>query len=148
MVYIYAYRDDTFIIRSREKGWWIVQRDVAGTGVPSSAPEDAPKWIPAGCLLETIIPPTQAVQETRATIGSSLSPAASPVAAANKRPILPLHIISTSFPGITLMGYGDKGDHELTLARGDVLRVFKRYNHWSYVRRQLCEQSVVASPNI
>jgi hypothetical protein len=124
--------DDTFIIRSREKGWWVVQRDVAGTGAPSQAPEDAPKWIPAGCLLETTLPPSQAMQETRATIGSSLSPGASPISAM-KKPILPSHIVSTSFPGVTLMAYGDKGDYELSLARGDVLRVFKRYNHWSYV---------------
>lgn len=72
------------------------------------------------------------MQESRAAIGSSLSPGASPISAA-KKAILPPHIISTSFPGITLMAYGDKGDHELNLARGDVLRVFKRYNHWSYV---------------
>lgn len=51
----------------------------------------------------------------------------------SKKPILPLHIVSTSFPGITLMPYSDKGEHELNLVRGDVLRVFKRYNHWSYV---------------
>lgn len=129
---LFVARDDTFIIRSREKGWWVVQRDIAGTGVPSQAPEDAPKWIPAGCLLETTLPPSQAMQETRITVGSSLSPNASPISTA-KKAILPPHIVSTSFPGITLMPYEDKGDHELSLARGDVLRVFKRYNHWSYV---------------
>lgn len=130
--------DDTFIIRSREKGWWVVQRDVAGTGVPSTNPEDAPKWIPAGCLLETTLPPNQAIAETWAAVPPSSSPTVtSPTAAgaSTKRPILPAHIISTSFPGITLMGYGDKGEHELNLVRGDVLRVFKRYNHWSYVSR-------------
>lgn len=120
-----------------------MQRDVAGTGVPSTSPEDAPKWIPAGCLLETILPPAQAIADTRANgpQSQSLSPTTSPISATSnpsKRPILPSHIISTSFPGITLMpyGYGDnpKGEHELTLNRGEVLRVFKRYNHWSYVR--------------
>ncbi|KAF8317123.1 hypothetical protein DL93DRAFT_2165780 [Clavulina sp. PMI_390] len=126
--------DDTFIIRSREKGWWIVQRDVAGTGIPSTALEDAPKWIPAGCLLETSIPPSQAMQETRSITGLTSPPTNAPEGV--KKPILPGHIISTSFPGITLMGYGDKGDHELTLVRGDIVRVFKRYNHWSYAIKQ------------
>lgn len=32
------------------------------------------------------------------------------------------------------MDYTKKGDEELTLAKDDSLRVFKRYNHWSYVR--------------
>ena len=51
----------------------------------------------------------------------------------SKTPILPLSIISTSFPGIALMDYSKKGDEELDLAKDDALRVFKRYNHWSYV---------------
>lgn len=32
------------------------------------------------------------------------------------------------------MDYRKKGDEELDLAKDDALRVFKRYNHWSYVR--------------
>jgi len=32
------------------------------------------------------------------------------------------------------MDYKKKGDEELDLFKDDVLRVFKRYNHWSYVR--------------
>jgi bZIP factor len=51
----------------------------------------------------------------------------------NRTPILPLSIISTSFPGIALMDYKKKGDEELNLVKDDALRVFKRYNHWSYV---------------
>lgn len=31
------------------------------------------------------------------------------------------------------MDYNKKGDEELELVEGDQLRVFKRYNHWSYV---------------
>lgn len=31
------------------------------------------------------------------------------------------------------MDYTKKGEEELTLAKDDSLRVFKRYNHWSYV---------------
>jgi hypothetical protein len=52
----------------------------------------------------------------------------------SKTPILPLSIISTSFPGIALMDYKKKGEEELDLVKDDALRVFKRYNHWSYVR--------------
>ena len=32
------------------------------------------------------------------------------------------------------MDYKKKGDEELDLIKDDSLRVFKRYNHWSYVR--------------
>ena len=32
------------------------------------------------------------------------------------------------------MDYKKKGEEELDLAKDDALRVFKRYNHWSYVR--------------
>jgi protein STE50 len=59
---------------------------------------------------------------------------ASPDPSSSKTPILPLSIISTSFPGIALMDYKKKGDEELDLAKDDGLRVFKKYNHWSYVR--------------
>jgi len=47
-----------------------------------------------------------------------------------------LSIISTSFPGIALMDYKKKGEEELDLAKDDSLRVFKRYNHWSYAVKE------------
>ena len=31
------------------------------------------------------------------------------------------------------MDYTKKGEEELDLVKDDALRVFKRYNHWSYV---------------
>jgi len=129
--------DDTFIILSRTKGWWVVQRDIDGTGAEIG---DAAKgWVPAGCLLETSIPPASAVSEVK-DVGSPVrpprSPNGSPPPLPYKAPILPSNIISTSFPGIALMNYIAKGDHELILARGDVLRVFKRYNHWSYAIKE------------
>jgi len=31
------------------------------------------------------------------------------------------------------MDYTKKGEEELDLVKDDLLRVFKRYNHWSYV---------------
>jgi bZIP factor len=51
----------------------------------------------------------------------------------SKTPILPLSIISTSFPGIALMDYKKKEEEELDLVKDNALRVCKRYNHWSYV---------------
>jgi bZIP factor len=79
------------------------------------------------------VPVASAIAEANAAkaLNGSLSPPASPSAA--RTPILPLSIISTSFPGIALMDYKKKGDEELDLVKDDSLRVFKRYNHWSYV---------------
>lgn len=127
-----SYRGDTFVILSRARGWWVVQRDPTGSGIVET---DIVKqgWVPAGCLLETNVPVASAIAEATAAKGASAtgSPPGSPV---SKTPILPLSIISTSFPGIALMDYKKKGDEELDLVKDDALRVFKRYNHWSYVR--------------
>jgi len=110
-----------------------VQRDPQGTGIVDS---DTTKqgWVPAGCLLETRIPIATAVAEANHASGSSSEPP-SPVPI-TKTPILPLHIVSTSFPGYALMDYKKKGDEELDLFKDDVLRVFKRYNHWSYAVKE------------
>ncbi|KDQ18933.1 hypothetical protein BOTBODRAFT_52133 [Botryobasidium botryosum FD-172 SS1] len=133
--------DDTFIILARTKGWWEVQRDVAGTG--ESAESNRKGWVPAGCLLETTMPPGCAVAETRAANASNghnrgRRPDSPPTRTqvAQNAPILPAKITSTSFPGIALMKYVPKGDHELELTENDLLRVFKRYNHWSYAIKE------------
>ena len=89
-------------------------------------------WVPAGCLLETNVPVASAIAEATAAKNGSTS-GSSPDSAVSKTPILPLSIISTSFPGIALMDYKKKGEEELDLVKDDALRVFKRYNHWSYV---------------
>ena len=98
-----------------------MQRDPSGSGIVDT---DIVKqgWVPAGCLLETRVPVASAIAEAAAKGGSG-----------SKTPILPLSIISTSFPGIALMDYKKKGEEELDLNKDDLLRVFKRYNHWSYV---------------
>jgi len=124
---------DTFVIISRARGWWVVQRDPAGTGIVDS---DTSKqgWVPAGCLLETRIPVATAFAEASNASGSSSEPTSPTLN--TKTPILPLHIVSTSFPGYALMDYKKKGDEELDLFKDDVLRVFKRYNHWSYAVKE------------
>ncbi|KAK7031426.1 hypothetical protein R3P38DRAFT_2773966 [Favolaschia claudopus] len=142
---------DTFIILSRARGWWVVQRDPTGSGIVDT---DIVKqgWVPAGCLLETKVPVASAIAEATAasssgskgsspSSGSSSSngdsPPRTPVGSSSKKtPILPLSIISTSFPGIALMDYKKKGEEELDLVKDDALRVFKRYNHWSYAVKE------------
>ncbi|KAJ3756582.1 hypothetical protein EV360DRAFT_47701 [Lentinula raphanica] len=126
---------DTFVILSRAKGWWVVQRDPNGTGVVET---DLAKqgWVPAGCLLETNVPVASAIAEaTAAKSAAGVAPGID-IPETSKTPILPLSIISTSFPGVALMQFKKNGEEELDLAKDDVLRVFKRYNHWSYVVKE------------
>ncbi|KAG8907673.1 Adaptor for signal transduction [Tulasnella sp. 403] len=134
----------TFVVLRRSKGWWQVQRDPSGTGVVDERQRKA--WVPAGCLLETSVPPTTAIAE--AAIVASAQPSSpsaydvrslqSPVSSLpmSDAPILPSSIVSTSYPGIALMDWLPQGDHELDLVKDDILRVFKRYNHWSYVVKE------------
>ncbi|KAJ7493427.1 hypothetical protein B0H11DRAFT_1717906 [Mycena galericulata] len=129
---------DTFIILSRARGWWVVQRDPTGSGVVDA---DIVKqgWVPAGCLLETNVPVASAIAEANAAKSGSSGSSGSdspPETPVSKTPILPLSIISTSFPGIALMDYKKKGEEELDLVKDDALRVFKRYNHWSYAVKE------------
>ncbi|KAI0675512.1 hypothetical protein C8Q78DRAFT_963716 [Trametes maxima] len=121
---------DTFIIVSRARGWWVVQRDPAGTGQVEQDPSKQ-GWVPAGCLLETKVPVATAIAE--ATTRDGATP---PLTPSGTTPILPLNILSTSFPGIALMDYKKKGEEELDLQKDDFLRVFKRYNHWSYAVKE------------
>jgi hypothetical protein len=122
---------DAFVIILRARGWWVVQRDPQGTGIVDSDTTQQ-GWVPAGCLLETQIPVSTAVAEANRASGLSAEPL-SPAPITNT-PILPLHIVSTSSPGYALMDYKKSGDEELDLFKDDVLRVFKRYNQWCYVR--------------
>lgn len=120
---------DTFVIQSRSRGWWVVQRDSTGSGkVEQNARQG---WVPAGCLLETNSPVATAISEAQAARQGSTSPTAN-----RSTPILPTSIVSTSFPGIALRGYTRKGEEELDLSTDDSLRVFKRYNHWSYAVKE------------
>jgi len=91
-------------------------------------------WVPAGCLLETQIPVATAIAKANHVTGSSSEPPS--LALITKTPILPLHIVSTSCPGYALVDHKKKGDEELDLFKDDALRVFKRYNHWSYAVKE------------
>ncbi|KAH7890702.1 hypothetical protein F5I97DRAFT_1933873 [Phlebopus sp. FC_14] len=125
---------DTFVILSRARGWWVVQRDPTGSGAVDT---DTSKqgWVPAGCLLETNVPVASAIAE--ATASAKVTGTSEPQSNLDSNtPILPLSIISTSFPGIALMDYKKKGEEELDLVKDDSLRVFKRYNHWSYAVKE------------
>lgn len=124
-----VHRGDTFVIISRARGWWVVQRDPEGRSLVETDPSKQ-GWVPAGCLLETKVPVSVAIEEAANATRSSASNSPEQV---SRTPILPLSILSTSFPGVALMEYRKKGEEELDLQKDDALRVFKRYNHWSYV---------------
>ena len=124
---------DVFVILAKFKGWWVVFREA---GQNANATEDAALksgWIPAGCLLETSVRPlgSGAVDEQLRTTA----------------PINPLAIVSISTPGLALMDYAPKDDarDELTLLADDALRIYKRYNSWSYVRRRSVAVALITS---
>jgi len=112
----------------------VVQRDPQGTGIvdPDTTKQG---WVPAGCLLETRMSVATAIAEAMHVPGLNPESPPSPVPV-SRPPILPLDIVSTSFPGWALADYKKAGDEELDLFKGDVLRVFKRYNHWSYAVKE------------
>ncbi|GAA5883874.1 hypothetical protein JCM3774_003772 [Rhodotorula dairenensis] len=126
---------DTFAILSKTKGWWVVHRDQASPA-PSSASSPNPDrqrparksaWVPAGCLLETSVPPL-----------SLLPAAADPASHGNAAsvPIPPSLVVSVSTPGVALMDYSPRGSGELDVRKGQPLRILKRYNHWSYAIKE------------
>ncbi|KAJ7932903.1 hypothetical protein B0H13DRAFT_1592773 [Mycena leptocephala] len=125
--------NDMFIIRSRARGWWVVQRDPTGSGILDTD-LDEQKWVPAGCLLATNVPVASAIATAAKSSSSGSSSGNSPPkTSVSTMPILPLSIISTSFLGIVLTDYKKKGEGELDLLKDEALRVYKRYNHWAYV---------------
>ncbi|PWN31965.1 uncharacterized protein FA14DRAFT_150079 [Meira miltonrushii] len=157
---------DTFIVKSKAKGWWVVQRDARAKGhpivegvvrnldgTPRNGGEIKSGWVPAGCLLETRQPLSSIVSLPQGEGGDALaaqvlhSPTSPKTPQAGSRmedgqakelasimasvPIPPSLITSTSTPGILLMDYNNN-DEKLHLKKDQRLRVFKRYNHWSY----------------
>ncbi|KAF5353073.1 hypothetical protein D9758_008752 [Tetrapyrgos nigripes] len=113
--------DDRFVVMSKARGWWVVERDTTGLGNA----ESKQGWVPAGCLLETRVPISEAVASATEVTGDF----------ASRSPILPSSFISTSSPGVALVDYKKKGESvsELYLVKDEHLVVYKHYNHWSYV---------------
>ncbi|GAA5990952.1 hypothetical protein JCM10908_000094 [Rhodotorula pacifica] len=126
---------DTFVILSKTKGWWVVHRDQADS-LPSSATSPDPDrhrparksaWVPAGCLLETSLPPLS-------LLPADTDPSAHGNAASI--PIPPSLVVSVSTPGVALMDYSPRGSGEFEVRKGQPLRILKRYNHWSYAIKE------------
>ena len=78
-------------------------------------------WVPAGCLLETSVPPL--------SLADSSTVSGLDASNASNVPIHPSYIISVSTPGIALMDYAKNGSDELDVKKGVSLRILKRYNH-------------------
>ena len=119
---IRIYRNDTFIILNRARGWWVVRRDASGSGQPDLE-QSGQGWVPAGCLLETSMPVAQAIATTRSSAYTRFN-----------TPIIPSIIVSTSYPAVVGYPYRKKeGKEELHFMEDDELRVFKQHNNWSDV---------------
>ncbi|KAG8733305.1 Adaptor for signal transduction [Ceratobasidium sp. 423] len=108
-------------------GWWLVQRDPTGTGIRDKTAK--PSRVPTGCLLETSIPPAAAVSEAT---GQRITD----YGATDYRPIMPMNLVPLGSPGIALRTYHVKGDEELEVQKDECVRVFKKYNYWSYVIKE------------
>ncbi|KAG8872993.1 Adaptor for signal transduction [Tulasnella sp. 332] len=127
-----------FVVFRRSWSWWQVQRDPSGLGIVDDTAKGG--WVPSGCLLETSVPPATATAETTALVstqpGSQDAPSSLSQSSGRlfefEGPILPYRIVSRNFVSIALMDWLPQGDYELCLVKDDVLRVFKKYNHWCY----------------
>jgi hypothetical protein len=127
----FSHSDEAFVVLSRTTGWWLVQRNNPERGTVNRYPSKR-GWVPSGALLEINIPVTTAIAE--ATTARLSIPNRTPISYAGfSKPILPNRILSASFLSVTLKDYQVKGDGELDLNINDMVRVYKRYNHWSYV---------------
>ncbi|WFD31074.1 hypothetical protein MSPP1_002105 [Malassezia sp. CBS 17886] len=149
---------DTFIVVSKTKGWWALRRDSVADGsgdvyIPHGSVLDgagAPLfeiwtgWVPAGCLLEVARPLGDILY---AQAGGVTSPASSiarhTLCSGPSTPTQALRteILNAPIPSSMVMNSGSQGvllvDYDppacpLSLRAGDRVRVFKRYNFWSY----------------
>lgn len=122
--------ETAFVIISKTKGWWVVHRDLPSTSsssLDSSTPTPRKSaWVPAGCLLETSVPPLSLAPP-------SLDLGALPPGNAATVPIEPQFVVSVSTPNVALMDYEKVGSDELEVRKGVGLRILKRYNHCELV---------------
>ncbi|VDC00982.1 unnamed protein product [Peniophora sp. CBMAI 1063] len=136
---------DTFTILSRAKDRWLLRRDRLETDTIATDPPER-GWAPEGCLLETRIPVARAIAHTASytSLSAGLAPSSSKKTMNLERagnvdpwlPIHPQHIVSESFLEHVLMDYTQKDDEELSVSEGDLLRVYKRFKHWSYAVKE------------
>ncbi|WFD43147.1 hypothetical protein MPSI1_001800 [Malassezia psittaci] len=142
---------DAFIVLAKAKGWWALRRDSLADGQGdvyvsndlngSETVEIWTGWVPAGCLLETSRPIADLlfVQVNRARSLSS-NPISSEDKNAPYRSLrhalihapLPLAIVLSSGTQGAMLAPFETTDGTLVLQTNERLRVFKRYNHWSY----------------
>lgn len=121
---------DTFNIKSKSDGWWIVERRARAPEIANGFAKDANGeqdamlgigqigWVPAGCLLETEEAWNGATTTVPANVVSPGSSTAPPV--------------SSFVPAQARADYVKAGTDELSVQTGDDLRIYKRYNHWVY----------------
>lgn len=123
---------DTFVVLSKVKGWRALRRDSGADGrgdvylaSSNAAPEIWTGWVPAGCLLEIKRPLAQMVKaplplDDEAWL-THMVEAPIPVDA----------VMSQGTAAFALMEFESK-DQAFRIAAQEPIRVFKRYNFWSY----------------
>lgn len=115
-------RSDTsgacYVIMSKAKGWYIVQRDANGNGniIPDQSKSG---WVPAGCLLE--------LQAPIAVLNSGKQ---YDLAYPGLAPLPSSAIVSSSYPGTILMDWSAKAEDQATFKEGERVKVYKKYCHW------------------
>ncbi|KAL7423775.1 hypothetical protein Q5752_001359 [Cryptotrichosporon argae] len=110
----------TYVVLSKTKGWWIVQKDPDALGKITPDPTQS-GWVPAGCLIETSVP-----------IGASAPPDCPP----GRAPFPASACMSSSHASPVLMDYQASTEDELSVRVGEVIRVYKKYAHWAYAIKE------------
>lgn len=135
--------DDAFVVLSRTPGWWMVQRDNSKYGTSCKHPGKQ-GWVPSGALLQITVPLAKAVSEAmraRKSFSWRLLTSSADVS----KPVLRSSIRSASFAAVVLREYYTKGDGEVDLVMGDLVKVYKRYSYWSYIVQENGDRGWVPS---
>lgn len=143
---------DTFIVLSKTKGWWTLRRDSLADGHGDVYLPDCEQvgfrgaraelwtgWVPAGCLLETTRPLGVLTDVTSSA--SSLAASFAGIALTSPGGLRRIDLARLPIPLTMVTQSGTAGmlctdfhapDGSMQLSAGERLRVFKRYNYWSY----------------
>ncbi|WFD19122.1 hypothetical protein MCAP1_001344 [Malassezia caprae] len=123
---------DTFVVLSKAKGWWALRRDSGADGrgdvylaSSNAVPEIWTGWVPAGCLLEIKRPLAQMVEAPLTLTDQAW------LTHMIEAPIPVDVVVSQGTAAVALMDFESK-DHAFRVAAQEPVRVFKRYNFWSY----------------